>query len=150
MNDVTMTDDIIRRCMAVRTLSAARALARRYDAALRPAGLTGTQFTLLVSIAQSRPQSITQIAEQLFMERSSLTRSAKLLEREGLLERRDEGGARKRALRITPKGRSRLRKAYPLWKKVQEETEAYLGDALKDTKQILRLLRTVPPQSETA
>lgn len=141
MTDKTMIENITGRCTAVRTLSAARAIARRYDAALRPAGLTVTQFTLLAAIAQTRPDSITEIADRLSIERTSLTRGAKLLESSGLIERNGEVTARKRGLRITEKGLKQLRGAYPLWESVQKETEQQLGGAMSDTNHILDLLR---------
>lgn len=141
MSDKSMIKNITGRCMAVRTLSAARAIARRYDAALRPVGLTVTQFTLLAAIAQTRPNSITEIADRLSIERTSLTRGAKLLESSGLIGRHGEAAVRKRALRITDKGLKLLREAYPLWRSVQEEVEQHLGDAMSDTNHILDLLR---------
>lgn len=144
MSDKIMIRDITGRCTAVRTLSAARAVARRYDAALRPAGITITQFTLLSAIAHTRPGSITEIADRLSIERTSLTRGAKLLEASGLIERDAEGAARKRALRITDKGLACIRKAYPLWQVVQEQTEGQLGEVLTNTNHILDLLRNEP------
>ena len=144
MNDNLMIKSITGRCLAVRTLSAARAISRRYDTALRPVGLTITQFTLLAAIAQTRPNSISEIAERLSMERTSLTRGAKLLEASDLIERSGEAGTRKRALRITDKGLSLLREAYPLWEKAQLETEALLGDEIDETNRFLNLLRNGP------
>ncbi|HAW77881.1 MAG TPA: MarR family transcriptional regulator [Alteromonas australica] len=144
MNDKLMIKSITGRCLAVRTLSAARAISRRYDTALRPVGLTITQFTLLAAIAQTRPNSISEIAERLSMERTSLTRGAKLLEASDLIERSGEAGTRKRALRITDKGLSLLREAYPLWEKAQLETEALLGDEIDETNRFLNLLRNGP------
>jgi DNA-binding MarR family transcriptional regulator len=114
MNDKLMIKSITGRCLAVRTLSAARAISRRYDTALRPVGLTITQFTLLAAIAQTRPNSISEIAERLSMER------------------------------ITDKGLSLLREAYPLWEKAQLETEALLGDEIDETNRFLNLLRNGP------
>ena len=144
MNDKLMIKSITGRCLAVRTLSAARAISRRYDTALRPVGLTINQFTLLAAIAQTRPNSISEIAERLSMERTSLTRGAKLLEASDLIERSGEAGTRKRALRITDKGLSLLREAYPLWEKAQLETEALLGDEIDETNRFLNLLRNGP------
>lgn len=144
MDDKLMIKSITGRCLAVRTLSAARAISRRYDAALRPVGLTITQFTLLAAIAQTRPNSISEIAERLSMERTSLTRGAKLLESSDLIERSGEAGTRKRALRITEKGLKLLREAYPLWEKAQLETEALLGDEIDETNRFLNLLRNGP------
>ena len=144
MNDKLMIKSITGRCLAVRTLSAARAISRRYDTALRPVGLTITQFTLLAAIAQTRPNSISEIAERLSMERTSLTRGAKLLEASDLIERSGEAGTRKRALRITDKGLTLLQEAYPLWEKAQLETEALLGDEVDETNRFLNLLRNGP------
>lgn len=144
MNDKKMIEQITGRCLAVRTLSAARAIARRYDAALRPVGLTITQFTLLAAIAYTRPNSITEIADRLSMERTSLTRGAKLLESSGLIARHGEVSARKRALRITEKGLEVLREAYPLWQSVQTDTEQRLGEEWDDTNRFLNLLRGGP------
>lgn len=144
MNDKLMIKNITGRCLAVRTLSAARAISRRYDAALRPVGLTITQFTLLAAIAQTRPDSISEIAERLSMERTSLTRGAKLLESSGLIARSGEAGVRKRALRITEKGLKLLREAYPLWEKAQMEMETQLGDEIDETNHFLNLLRNGP------
>ncbi|GEM_PF-1819517 len=78
------------------------------------------------------------------MERTSLTRGAKLLEASDLIERSGEAGTRKRALRITDKGLSLLREAYPLWEKAQLETEALLGDEIDETNRFLNLLRNGP------
>lgn len=144
MNDKLLIKSISGRCLAVRTLSAARAINRRYDAALRPVGLTITQFTLLTAIAQTRPDSITEIAGRLSIERTSLTRGAKLLESSALIARNGETGTRKRALRITEKGLKLLREAYPLWEKAQLETEALVGDEIDETNRFLNLLRNGP------
>lgn len=78
------------------------------------------------------------------MERTSLTRGAKLLESSDLIERSGEAGTRKRALRITEKGLKLLREAYPLWEKAQLETEALLGDEVDETNRFLNLLRNGP------
>lgn len=130
--------------MAVRTLSAARAITRRYDSALRPLGITITQFTLLAAVARIEPDSITELADKLWMERTSLTRGAKLLEADGLIERRVEEGVRKRGLRISDKGIKLLREAYPLWQNAQQDVEEQLGKQVSEANHFLDLLRSAP------
>ncbi len=139
-----MIENITGRCMAVRTLSAARAITRRYDSALRPLGITITQFTLLAAVARIEPDSITELADKLWMERTSLTRGAKLLEADGLIERRVEEGVRKRGLRISDKGIKLLREAYPLWQSAQQDVEEQLGKQVSEANHFLDLLRSAP------
>ncbi|WP_299976200.1 MarR family transcriptional regulator [uncultured Pseudoteredinibacter sp.] len=144
MSDKKMIENITGRCMAVRTLSAARAITRRYDSALRPLGITITQFTLLAAVARIEPDSITELADKLWMERTSLTRGAKLLEADGLIERRVEEGVRKRGLRISDKGIKLLREAYPLWQSAQQDVEEQLGKQVSEANHFLDLLRSAP------
>ncbi len=141
MKDTDLLKDIGSRCLGVRTLSAARAVTRHYDTALRPCGLTITQFTLLVTVAGLRPQSITDLAQDLSIERTALSRNLSLLESEGWLARSSEGPARKRSLTITTAGRRKLRQAYPLWQQAQAELENNLGENLPAADAILTDLR---------
>ena len=80
MDTEQIIEDVGDRCLALRALSTARAVTRRYDAALRPSGLTITQFTLLISIARLKPVAISALADVLSMERTSLSRNLKPLE----------------------------------------------------------------------
>ena len=117
-------DDVVSRCSAVRTLKTARTLTRHYDEALRPAGLTITQFTLLITVAKAKPESISQIGELLSMDRTSVSRNLKLLEKAGLIRRGIESTARKRAVELTENGRARLSEAYTLWETAQKRVES--------------------------
>jgi len=100
---------------------------RAYDDALRPAGLRATQASVLAAVAIEGALSISALAELIGMERSTLTRNLAPLEAEGLIVVGDEGWRRSRTLRITPKGRSRLRDALPLWEEAQRELRGELG-----------------------
>src|SRR3954469_8623422 len=73
-------------CLCFAAQRAARALARRFDEALRPAGLTSGQFSLLMSLNQPQPPSVGSIARLLGMDRTTLTANLKPLERQGLME----------------------------------------------------------------
>lgn len=139
-----LIDDVVSRCAAVRTLSAARAVTRHYDDALRSVGLTITQFTLLVTIAKVTPQSISEIGELLSMDRTSVSRNLSLLEREGLVTRGGEAKSRKRPVNLTPEGEAKLRDAYHHWQQAQDEIERkFDGSEFDQVMATLRMLRKV-------
>ena len=80
-------------CSAARLLRAARVLTRHYDEALRPAGITITQFGLLNVIKRAEPESISDIAGILDIDRTTLSRNLKPLEKANLVFRGNEGAA---------------------------------------------------------
>lgn len=122
-----IADDVASRCAAVRTLSTARSVTRHYDDALRPVNLTITQFTMLVTIAKTAPESISQIANQLSMDRTSVSRNLALLEKNGLIQRGSETAARKRPVSLSQEGEARLQDAYQLWRRAQSQIEDRLS-----------------------
>src|ERR1051326_7911471 len=71
-------------CLCLHVQRAARALARRFDEALRPLSLTNGQFSLLMSLNRPSPPSMAPVAALLAMDRTTLTAALKLLERRGL------------------------------------------------------------------
>jgi len=115
-------------CMALRSRMVARKITRVYDQALVPCGLKVTQFTLLVSIAQAGRQSISELADLLAMERTTLSRNLKLLAQRGLIELDDTDKGRTRHVAITAQGRSMIGKALPYWRKAQKSIADDLGD----------------------
>ena len=119
---------ILETCACGKVRMAARALTRRYDDALRPAGLRATQFALLVGISANGAQSIAALAKELGMDRSTLTRNIRPMLDEGLLALGDEGWRRSRALELTRKGRSRMEQAIPYWESAQKALKRRLGD----------------------
>lgn len=119
---------ILENCACGKVRMAARALTRRYDDALRPAGLRATQFALLVAISANGAQSIAALAKELGMDRSTLTRNIRPMVDEGLLALGEEGWRRSRALELTRKGRSRMEQAMPHWEAAQKALKRRLGD----------------------
>ena len=113
-------------CQKVRV--AARAVTRAYDEALRPVGLRATQLAVLVAVGIEGAVSIAALAKLMGMDRSTLTRNLRPLEREGLVAVGLEGWRRSRTLEITNKGRSRLREALPHWKRAQDTLRRKLGN----------------------
>jgi DNA-binding MarR family transcriptional regulator len=107
---------------------AARAVTRAYDDALRPVGLRATQLAVLVAVGDEGTMSITALAKLMGMDRTTLTRNLRPLEKEGLIAVGLEGWRRSRTLEITKKGRSLLREALPYWKQAQQSLRRKLGD----------------------
>ena len=125
--DLQMFDDILGRCVAGRTIRAARVITRQYDQALSDNGITITQFTLLVVIGQRRPESLAVVADGLDIDRSTLSRNIAKLREGGLLEKSGMEGRAQR-LNLTAKGLATLQAVYPKWREVQDRIEAKLGD----------------------
>lgn len=120
---------------------AARRLTRIYDDALKPAGVKSTQFTIMVALAQGYDASITQLADALGMERTTLTRNLRVLQRDGLIELSEELGPTARIAVLTEEGHARLAKALPLWKRVQASVINDIGaNAWNDAKSALQRL----------
>ena len=110
-------------CLCLHVQRAARALARHFDDVFRPVGITGGQYSLLMSLNRPSP-TITETAEFLAMDRTTLTAALKPLERRKLVAIRvDPEDRRSRRLELTPAGQAVLAKAYPLWCAAHGEVE---------------------------
>lgn len=105
-------------CLAARRR--ARAITRLYEEKLRPHGLRATQFSILAALALKGRAPIGELARVLGLERTTLTRSAALLERNGWIAAGPSRDARERPLRLTPAGRRKLKEAFPAWKEAQD------------------------------
>jgi DNA-binding MarR family transcriptional regulator len=107
---------------------AARALARLFDEAFRPVGLTHGQFSLLMALNRPDPPVIGEVAALLGMDRTTLTAALKALVRRCLVEvRADKEDKRSRRLILTPAGGTLLVAAYPLWKTAHGAVDAMLA-----------------------
>lgn len=112
-------------CLCLHTQRAARALARRFDEALRPTGLTNGQFSLLMSLNRPQAATIGSVASLLAMDRTTLTAALKPLERRGLVDvRPDPKDKRSRLITLTPEGLSLLTRAVPIWEETHKAVEA--------------------------
>ena len=117
-------------CLCLHLRRAARAATRRYDAALRPAGLTSGQFSLLMALNRAEPAMIAAVADLLAMDRTTLTAALKPLARRGLVEVVvDPADRRSRPLLLTPAGHDLLVAALPLWRGAQAATERLVKDS---------------------
>lgn len=120
---------------------AARAVANHYDDVLAPSGLKGTQFTLLNAIVLADSPTITELAQLLLLDRTTLSRNLKPLQQQGLVRLTTGKDARARALALSAQGNQALQKALPLWDKAQASVEQLLGKArLRNLQSDLRTL----------
>jgi DNA-binding MarR family transcriptional regulator len=117
-------------CLCLHLQRAARALARRFDDALRPLGLTSGQYSLMMALNQPAPPSIGAIASILCVDRTTLTAALKPLKRRGLVTVTvDNSDRRSRRLKLTPAGRALLARAVPVWRHTHAEIDRLIPDA---------------------
>lgn len=121
-------------CLCLHVQRAARTLARRFDDALRPLGLTNSQFSLLMALNRPDPPAMGPVAALLAMDRTTLTAALKRLEGRGLVDvRRDPADGRSRLLALTPAGEQLLARAVPIWQEGHARLDAGLpaGHAIR-------------------
>lgn len=128
---MTTPKKMIETCACNKVRTAARLVTRSYDDALRPTGLRATQVSVLAAIAAqnsgNNSMSITELAQIMSMDRSTLKRNVTPLEDLGLLNVGAEGWRRSRSLSLTEKGRAALSAAVPLWEGAQKRLKKLLG-----------------------
>lgn len=121
-------------CLCLAVQRAARRLARRFDTALRPFGLTNGQFSLMMALNQPEPPPIGRLAPFLGMDPSTLTAAVKPLARRGLLTiESDPADGRSRRLRITPQGVELMQGAVEVWRRVHGDLDAALPAGMAAT-----------------
>ena len=122
------THEVRDRCLCLHVQRAARTLARRFDEALRPFGLTNGQFSLLMSLNRPDPPRIRDLAPFLAMDRTTLTAALKPLERDGYLRVvTDANDARSKRLILTDTGRDLLVRALPVWRDTHDDVDRLLA-----------------------
>ena len=124
-----------------------RALTQLYEEALRPLGLRATQFTILQALSLAGEVSQGQLGEMLAMDSTSLTRTLAIMRRQGWIAERRGEDRRERWLRLANAGEVKLRRALPVWEKVQSRLRRQLGEQAWDnllqlTYQVTSLVTT--------
>ncbi len=115
-------------CVCGRLRMAARAVTQAYDAALEPSGLTITQFGLLAALYRLGPMAVGELAREMGMDRTTMTRNLRPLEARGLIEALpDAEDRRRRRLALTGAGEEAFAAALPLWRAMQARVRARLG-----------------------
>lgn len=114
-------------CTCANLRKASRVVTQAFDAALHPTGLKATQFTLLGTLATQGDTPLTQLADALVMDRTTLTRNLRPLMRDGLIRIDDEEDRRVRKVVLTEGGRAAIEAALPYWEQAQARVHAALG-----------------------
>lgn len=133
-------------CTCLNLRKASRVVTQLFDQVLQPSGILANQFTLLAALSIAESVSITRLAQELVMDRTTLTRNLKPLERQGLIRIEPGQDQRVRVVSLTEKGQVALVKAFSLWKQAQTKVIEELGQDrwqillshLSDTVSLLR------------
>lgn len=123
-------------CACFNLRKAARVITQLYDKALRPTGLRVTQFSLLIATMMLESVTVTRLAEIGVMDRTTLTRNLRPLEKKGLIKVAPGDDQRTRVVKVTTRGQEVLAKALPLWEKAQARVIKELGQERWNTLQV--------------
>ncbi len=137
--------EVANACACANFRKVSRVITQFYDSALRPSGLRATQYTLMVPVALMGSPTITQLAEEIVIDRTTLTRDLKVLEGKGLVEITPGADRRTRVVTLTDAGRQALAEALPLWEQAQSAVVEGLsqqrwGSMLKDLQHTVALV----------
>lgn len=115
-------------CACFNIRKAARQLTQQYDEALQPVGLRSTQFSMLAVISHVETATVTMLADYLAMDRTTLTRNLKPLDKQGLILTVPGEDRRSRMISLSKTGLAKLKEAIPLWKKTQKNFIEHMGE----------------------
>jgi len=133
-NETSTQDDIaslagfIGECACSNVRLLARTITRLYDEAIEQTGLRITQLSVLATLQQSGVSTVSALADNLLLDRTTLSRNLKPLTRSGLIQVLVGEDSRSRAVMLTKEGRRILRQAMPLWKKTQARVAEIVGE----------------------
>lgn len=130
-------DDI---CLCTGLRQAAHAMTEIYDEALAPSGLKITMFRVIRRLSEAEPPTISELAKIVGLDRSSLGRNLKVLEREQFVILSGGEDERSKVVQLTRKGKVALASAMPLWRDVQKRMKSKLG---AEQGAVLRVLAIV-------
>jgi len=119
--------DDFSQCLVLNTRMAARAVTRRANRKLRGFGVTATQFSILTAARQQPGRSITEMADSIAMERTTLSRNLDLMARKGLVRLEGAEKGNSRLCSLTPEGGSLLDEIIPIWRASQAELREHLA-----------------------
>lgn len=114
-------------CLCGTLRRTARALSQLYEEAIRPLGLRGTQLTILQVLGRAGEIPQGRLGEILAMDSTTLTRTLRIMQRQGWVAERRGKDRRERWLRLSTDGEAMLEKALPEWERIQAEVGRQLG-----------------------
>ena len=115
-------------CCCFNLRKVTRAVTQFFDRYLEPANIRATQFTLLLTLTSAQGKTLTEMAEGLVMDRTTLTRNLKPLEKAEFITTVKLADRRTKGYVLTEKGQAAIEKGTPLWRKAQQHITEQLGD----------------------
>ena len=130
-------------CVSNSLHQTARAITRIYREEMRGSGIQRSQFAILGYLSKLGVVQLTELADHLYMERTTLTRNLKPLEKRGLVAiNKSPTDARAKEISLTTEGKAKFRSTTRLWRKAQKRVLATIGEehwaALESSLQNLR------------
>jgi DNA-binding MarR family transcriptional regulator len=114
-------------CTCFNLRKAARSVTGLFEGIMRSTGLRSTQFSLLIATSLADSVTVTRLADMLGIDRTTLTRDLKPLEKRGMVKTVPGRDQRTRIITLTERGHETLAKAFPLWEKAQSRMVKGLG-----------------------
>ena len=115
-------------CTCFNTRNFTRVITQIFDEAFKKIGFRGTQFTPLIMIFVRGPITVNKLSEYLVMDRTTLGRNLKPLQRDGLIEIKEGLDRRQKLISITEKGKKLLTTAFPVWQQTQKKILEQIGE----------------------
>lgn len=114
-------------CICGNLRKTTRVVTQFYDAALKPAGLKPGQFTVLAALSIHGQMRMTDLAHKLEIERTTMIRNIRVLEKRGFVKTVPDEQAGHSVLTLTNAGTEKLKEALPHWQRAQTQIKEYLG-----------------------
>ena len=115
------------KCTCFNLRKASRAITQLFDRAIKPYGLRGTQFSILVVLSAAGPETITRLSDILVMDRTTLTRNLRPMEKAGMIKLEQGEDPRSKRVSLTAKGKKAFVGIFPHWEKTQNRIIEKLG-----------------------
>jgi DNA-binding MarR family transcriptional regulator len=138
-------------CNCTATRKASRRLSQMYDGALVSSGLKSTQYSIIAEIYRRghEPLTVSELAEAMVMDRSTLGHNLRPLERDKLIALQStESDRRTKRVVLTGKGQARFAEAYVLWRRAQDRFEQRFGT--KEAADLRAVLLSIAADSSLA
>jgi len=117
----------LQNCACFNVRKSARVITKHFDDALQSLELKPTQFTILAVLSSVDAITVTDLAEYMILDRTTLTRNLRPLEKQGMIKTGPGEDKRTRMISLSKKGLNKLEKAIPLWKQAQKNVTKYMG-----------------------
>ncbi|HLX62654.1 MAG TPA: MarR family winged helix-turn-helix transcriptional regulator [Planctomycetota bacterium] len=119
--------EIALHCACFNFRKASRAVTQLFDATLAPSGMRSTQFTVLIGLGLVESATVSELAEMLAIDRTTMSRTLKPLLKKGYIGPVSGADRRTRAVALQKKGRQTLASMLPLWERAQAQVVGKFG-----------------------